>query len=229
MSGAVWHEFASGEILARELAANIADDLRGAITVQGGATLAVSGGTTPGRFFDALSAKPLDWPRVTVTLIDERDVPPVSDRSNEKLVRSRLLRGEAANAKFVGLRGGPDGSLPDAENPAARDLKLPFDVAVLGMGLDGHTASLFPDADGLQRLLDPKTYPGVYVVLASSAGETRLSWPLAAIVAAGQLYLHIEGDAKRKVAEDALSHGSELVIGRVLAATSKPSHIYWAP
>src|SRR5262249_35650299 len=106
---------------------------------------------------------------------------------------------------------------------------LPFDVAILGMGNDGHTASLFPDAEELEMLLDPTTPPGIYVVHAASAGEPRLTFPLSAIVAARTLYLHIEGDQKHKVAETALAGDPNLVIGRVLAAVAKPAQIFWAP
>jgi len=226
---AVWREFASGEALASGLAASVAGNLREAISKRGRATLAVSGGTTPGRFFDALSHEKLDWDKVTITLIDERFVPETSERSNARLVRQHLLRNEAARASFAGLyREAPDAAFAARAATAELQSALPLDVAVLGMGGDGHTASLFPDAAGLQRLLDPATPPGVLVVHAPSAGEPRLTWPLSAIVAARALYLHIEGNEKRKVAEAALSPASGLVIGRVLEAAHGAA-IFWAP
>jgi 6-phosphogluconolactonase len=224
-----WREFASGEALANGLAATVAENLRDAISERGRATLAVSGGTTPGRFFDALSSEKLDWDKVTVTLIDERFVPESSDRSNARLVRARLLRNEAANATFAGLyRRAPD--IEAAAKAATAELQsvVPLDVAVLGMGSDGHTASLFPDAAELEHLLDPATPPGIYVVHAPSAGEPRLTWPLSAIVAARALYLHIEGTEKRKLAEAAHSPATSLVVGRVLGAADGAT-IFWAP
>ena len=227
---AEWHEFASAGALANSLAASVAGDLRAAIARRGRATLAVSGGTTPGRFFDVLSGETLDWDKVTVTLIDERFVPETSDRSNAKLVRGRLIRNKAAKAGFAGLyRDAPDAGAAAHAVTAELTRLTPFDVAVLGMGGDGHTASLFPDAAELERLADPATPSGIYVVHAPSAGEPRLTWPLSAIVAARALYLHIEGNEKRKVAEAALSPASGLVIGRVLGAAPRAPTIFWAP
>jgi 6-phosphogluconolactonase len=227
---AEWQEFASREALANNLAASVAGDLRAAISKRGRATLAVSGGTTPGRFFDALSNEKLDWDKVSVTLIDERFVPENSDRSNAKLVRARLIRNEAEKAVFAGLyRHARDAEA--AADAATTELMplTPFDAAVLGMGGDGHTASLFPDAAELERLADPATPPGIYAVHAANAGEPRLTWPLSAIVAAHALYLHIEGNEKRKVAEAALSPASSLVIGRVLSAAERAPRIFWTP
>ncbi len=103
MAGTRWQRFASRAELAADLADAVADRLRAAIAAKGGASLAVSGGTTPGRFFDALSRKDLDWTKVVVTLVDERFVAPTSDRSNERLVRETLLQNEARKARFVAL------------------------------------------------------------------------------------------------------------------------------
>jgi 6-phosphogluconolactonase len=90
-----WHSFPSSEALAEALAAKVADVLESGLAERGSATLAVSGGSTPARFFDELSKRQLDWKNVVVTLVDERFVPPTSDRSNERLVRERLLQNEA--------------------------------------------------------------------------------------------------------------------------------------
>ena len=113
----------------------MAASLSTAITDRGRAQLAVSGGTTPKLFFRELAHQRIDWPRVTMTLVDERCVPVTDERSNARLVREHLLRLKAAAAKFVPL-------YRDHGNAEALG---PFDAVVLGMGTDGHTASFFPE------------------------------------------------------------------------------------
>ncbi len=151
-----------------------------AIDGRGHALIAVSGGTTPGLFFRTLAKKELDWPKVTVTLADERFVPASSPRSNAALVSENLLQDKAAAANFAGLYR-PANSADEAADQADNDLKAlawPADVVILGMGGDGHTASFFPDAEGLDRLLDPSSEKTVLPVSAPSAGEPRLTLTL---------------------------------------------------
>src|SRR5690606_1858036 len=137
-----WRIFPSREALAEALAEDVAGALRAALGHRAVASLAVSGGTTPGRFFDALSRKQLDWANVVVTLVDERFVPPSSDRSNERLVRERLLRNEARLARFMPLYSNAasvEAAAGQADAGLALFGRVP-DAVVLGMGLDGHTA-----------------------------------------------------------------------------------------
>lgn len=139
------HEFATRGELAVMLARSVASTLGEAIAARGTAFIAVSGGTTPAGFFRALSQEPLDWGKVIVTLVDERFVPENSDRSNAALVRANLLQNRAAEARFVGLYQ-PAATVEEAATQASEALKplpWPLDVAALGMGLDGHTASFF--------------------------------------------------------------------------------------
>ena len=136
---------------ARGLAAEVAGRLRSALAEQGQALLVVSGGRSPVAFLEALSEEPLDWSRITLSLADERWVPESHADSNAGLVRRHLLRGEAAKARFIGLYQ-PAASLEEAAELAdhhLHELPLPIDVLVLGMGDDGHTASLFPNSPGL--------------------------------------------------------------------------------
>ncbi len=232
MASARWRTFATREDLAARLAADVADKLREAIKANGGATLAVSGGTTPGLFFEALSHKDLDWTKVIVTLVDERFVPPSSERSNERLVREKLLRNEARLARFVGLYS----AVPDVE-AAARQAEAGIallgprlDVVVLGMGTDGHTASFFPDAPNLDALNDVAQKRGVLAVDAPSGGEPRITLTLPLLVGAGSLVLHIEGDTKRQVLDAALAQAApRLPIARVFDAAPSPIDVYWAP
>lgn len=227
---AAWRAFASRQALAEALAADVSDRLAQAIAGRGRASIAVSGGTTPKLFFEALSNADIDWPAVTVTLVDERFVPPDSPRSNERLARENLLKGRAARARFVGLwHDAPDAAGAAAAATAAlARVASPLDVAILGMGTDGHTASFFPDATTLAALLDPAGDGSVRTVDAPSAGEPRLTLPLSILAGARFLALHIEGEEKCAVAKRALS-GEPLPVGAAIAASAQPVQIFWAP
>jgi 6-phosphogluconolactonase len=226
-----WHDFADRDALAAALSGTVAERLAQAISQRGEALLAVSGGTTPGRFFTALSKTDIDWSKVTATLVDERFVPPSSPRSNAALVAAKLLRNRAAAARFVPLfrKGETVNQAADDGEKAFRALPLPFDALMLGMGGDGHTASLFPDAEGLHALLDPASPRIIMPVHAASAGEPRLTLTLAAIVRARFVGLHIEGAEKRRAFEGAMGAGEEKPIRAVIDALADPVEVFWAP
>jgi 6-phosphogluconolactonase len=196
------HAFADDAAVATALAAAVAARLDGAITTRGAAVLAVSGGTTPLRFFAELSRCALDWSAVTVTLCDERWVPPTHPRSNAKLVNGNLLQGPASAARFVPLYDAcadtPEGGCEAVQRRMAA-LAQPFDVAVLGMGEDGHTASLFPDGDRIFDALDPHTAALVLPMRAPAAGEPRITLTLPPLAAARHAFLQIEGARKLEV------------------------------
>ena len=230
----VWNSFDSPELLAGSLALTVAGQLAAAIAKRGKASLAVSGGTTPGLFFRQLSQAKIDWAKVTVTLVDERFVAISSERSNAGLVARTLLQNEAAKARFEGLHE-QAGSVDQAAEAATRRLSgvltLPFDVAVLGMGGDGHTASFFPDASTLPALLDPRGKASVAAVDAPSAGEPRLTWTLPALSDARLLILHIEGQQKKDVLLAALSTdvSVKLPVSALFDHAQTPVQIYWTP
>lgn len=226
-------EFDSPAELAAALADAVAEVLNAAIAARGHATLAVSGGSTPKRFLEALSGRDIDWPKITVTLVDERFVPPDNERSNEGLVRRHLLQGKAAAAGFVGLWRKTH-CVEEAAQQSLRDiarLPTPLDVVVLGMGTDGHTASFFADAEGLALLIDPTCPVPVLPVKAPSAGEPRLTLTLPLIAQARFLALHIEGDEKQRVLARALDGATaqELPVQAVLDHAVGPLHIFHAP
>ena len=164
-----------------------------------------------------------------VTLIDERLVPPTSPRSNARLVADKLLQGPAAAARFVPLYHGTDDGeeAADLARAALAELPWPLDVAVLGMGGDGHTASFFPDAPDLAELLAADAAKLVLHVEAASAGEHRLTLTLGKIAEAGLLALHIEGPDKRQVLDRALG-GEKLPIRAAFEAAPRPVEIFWA-
>ncbi|RWI92682.1 MAG: 6-phosphogluconolactonase [Mesorhizobium sp.] len=233
LSGAAyaWNRFADRQQLAAALAGHVAARLTKAITDRGTAFLAVSGGTTPAKFFAALSLIPIAWDKVTVTLVDERFVPPSSPRSNAGLVAANLLQNKAAAARFVPLYHEAatieDAAASDSE--PLQSLPWPLDVVVLGMGADGHTASFFPDAGNLAELIDPSSPRIVLPVHAQSAGEPRLTLSMARIVAAGFIALHIEGEDKRIAFDGAMGAGMKKPIRNVLEAAPIPVEVFWAP
>ncbi|MDR7224554.1 6-phosphogluconolactonase [Aminobacter aminovorans] len=231
MAAPRWNAFETRDELAAALAARVADTLKAAIARRGVAFLAVSGGTTPGRFFAALSKQELDWSKVTVTLVDERFVPESSPRSNAALAKANLLQNEASAASFAPLfhEAATVEKGADRADSELRALPWPLDVSVLGMGGDGHTASFFPDAAGLDALLDPASSRLVMPVHADSAGEPRLTLTLPALVGAGLVVVHIEGAEKRNVIEAALAADKALPIRTVIDRAPRAAEIYWAP
>jgi 6-phosphogluconolactonase len=224
--------FAGSEDLAAALAEAVAADLDKAIGEHGHASLAVSGGSTPKLFFEALSRHVLPWDRVFATLVDERWVPDTDARSNAALVKSRLLKNHAAGARFVPLYTGhatPEDGLPAAE-AALGEIPLPLDVAILGMGNDGHTASFFPGGDNLAAALSDAS--GLAVAMrAPGAGEPRITLTRKALLQAGALYLHIEGAEKSAVFDRAMAPGAvdDMPVRAMLHQDQADLVIYSAP
>ena len=223
------HVLPSRAELATTLAATIAGRLSDAIAKRGTGFIAVSGGSTPALLFAELSKERIDWTKVIVTLIDERLVPPDQPRSNARLVADKLLQGPASAATFIPLYHGTD----DGEEAARRaraelaGLPWPLDVAILGMGPDGHTASFFPDASNVAELLAADADLLVLPVESATAHEHRLTLTLGRIVEAGFLALHIEGPDKKEVLDRVLA-GENLPVGAAIEASPRPVQIFWA-
>jgi 6-phosphogluconolactonase len=211
--------FESRGSLSSALATDVANALQHHVRTKGSACLAVSGGTTPKLFFETLSRFDIPWSKITVTLADDRQVPETSPRSNAKLVRENLLQNSAAGAAFI----------PLFENPEAKNAPT-LDVVVLGMGGDGHTASLFPGGDHLGEAINPKTKKRLMKISAPAAGEPRLTFTLPALLDASLLCLHIEGQEKRDVLNKALAEGPvEAMPIRAVLRSKKPLTLYWSP
>lgn len=227
------HAFANGAELAGKLADKVAETLSAAIATRGSASIAVSGGSTPKAFFQALSSRSIDWDKVTVTLVDERFVPADNPRSNHLLVQENLLKDKAAAARFLPLYQAA-ASVEEAAVIATEETKAvghPFDVAILGMGNDGHTASFFPGGSNLKAALDPNTPRGIITMEAEGAGEPRLTFTFSSLQDARLLVLHIEGEGKKDVLAKAEAAGeeTEMPIRAMLRRAASPVEIYWAP
>jgi len=206
----VEHRLDNDVALAEALARDVAERLRDAIRQRGHALLAVSGGRSPVQFLQCLSQTQLDWAEVTVVLVDERCVPPTHADSNTALVRQHLLQHRATAACLVPFFQASPAD-PDDEALAALQqqaearldrLRWPVDVAVLGMGLDGHTASLFPGAPGTAHALT--TVAHCAWVRPLDADHPRLTLTLATLLRARHLALQMAGPAKQAVYARAL-------------------------
>jgi 6-phosphogluconolactonase len=195
------------------------------------ASLVVSGGSTPGPCFDLLSAKPLDWSRVVVIPSDERWVASDHTDSNERLIRTRLLKDRAHEGKVLSFfRTGVEASqAPELIDQDLGKLGKPFSVSLLGMGEDGHFASLFPDFDELQKALEPHSGVQCITVQTKGSPHLRISLTLSALLDSAHLVLLIFGEAKRVVFEAASAGGSAYPIESLFRNVRSPLTIIWAP
>lgn len=226
-----FNEFKQRELLDSALADKVADILTKAIKSNGKASIAVSGGSTPKGFFHALSKKKLAWHAITITLADERWVDNDSTDSNTKLVHEHLLQNEAVQAKFFHLKEGEfltDETLVDLNLVAEQEL-LPLDVLILGMGEDGHTASLFPCSDEITQCLALDS-PALLKVTPKTAPHQRISFSLAALVKSKHTFLHITGFGKKQVLAAALAgqESTEMPIRAFLQTPDVNTQVYWA-
>jgi 6-phosphogluconolactonase len=172
---------------------------------------------------------------VSVTLSDERWVPPTDDASNEKLIRTRLLRGKASAARFVPMKT-EQANPREAEaavSAAIAAMPRPFDITLLGMGDDGHTASMFPGADGLEQVLDTSSTVLVRAVHQPDSAKTsdRMSLTLRAILDSRLVIILIRGNAKLATYRLAIA-GEDvhtMPVRAVLQQSISPVQVWWAP
>lgn len=226
------HLFRNNTHLAEELAERIATDLQSAIDHRNKATLAVSGGSESPRLFEYLSRLSVDWARVTIAQVDERWVDEKHTDSNARLIRDHLLQRRAAKANFISMKT-EHFSPFDAEEAAAEKLSAfaqSIDVAVLGMGVDGHTASFFPHIPSLIRAMSCDAQQLCAAVSAPMARHRRMTLTLPALLRSQRLYLHIAGKQKWEVLQRAqLPAGvEELPVRSVLTLANTPPQIFYA-
>lgn len=223
------HDFVSPALLAEALAGKVAEQLRAAIEQRGVASLVVSGGRSPVMFFQCLARQSLEWSRVAISLADERWVPVEHVDSNAGLLKRYLLVGPVAKANFIGLYQ-TTATQEEAALKADEALaELPeIDVLVLGMGDDGHTASLFPDSPGLDAALRLDNPRRCLPMLAPSVPHQRLSMSRALLATARFPVLSIQGAGKLATLRTALA-GDVIADMPVRAFLHSPLDIYWCP
>jgi 6-phosphogluconolactonase len=209
----------------------IAGALHRRLDAQASASLVVSGGTTPIQCFADLAAQDIDWQRVGVLASDDRWVPSDHEDSNEKLIRENLLVGKAAAADFMPYYAAnlTIESRCDELNLDIRFAPFPFACSLLGMGADGHFASLFPDAENLAAGLDLESTNFCLPIKTQASPYLRISLTLAALSRSDDIVLLFFGDDKRAVYEEAKTSKGRYPVSRLLLQKRAPVHTYWAP
>ena len=227
-----WYEFANTDELDLQLAQQIAQQLQAAITERGSASLAVSGGRTPAGMFKVLRSSAIDWSKVIITLVDERWVSNDHADSNERLTRENLLQDCAAAATFISMVN--DAATPHAglEGIEAQfsTIKAPIDIIILGMGDDGHTASLFRNAIELEAVCASTAW--VAAVTPPAAPHQRITLTLPTIAQCRNLLVHITGEGKKALLNNAMAEQKPVTeqypIRRVIDQAASQPQVYWA-
>ncbi|WLT04693.1 6-phosphogluconolactonase [Snodgrassella alvi] len=215
------------------LATAIIANLQNAINLRNCASLAVSGGPNPVELFQILSKAQLAWEKVYITLVDERWVDKHHEDSNERLIHTHLLQNKAKAAHFISLKTVAENPYDGVDEIQARLkqlLPLPIDVLVLGMGNDGHTASLFPHAENLSKGLDMHSERMVIDMKPLTAPHDRISLTLPVILNSKHLYLQLSGKKQQQVLQQALAgiNSNDMPIRAVLHQQKLPLQIYLA-
>lgn len=224
--------------LANRLADDVAEMIGQSIDRRGRAIVAFSGGSTPKPLFNCLCQRKIDWSKVIITLVDERWVPQSNSLSNGAFLRDHLLN-KLPSVRFVPLYTAADSieqslSIVLTEYLRATDSKAaspaPFDVVVLGMGHDGHTASFFPDASNIVQLIDINQTSALLCCDSPSTQVPRVTWSLPMLLNTEFLALHFTGAAKRAVFDRAQQAGdeTELPIRAVIHQSKTPLSVYYA-
>jgi len=230
MNNLHFHRFENDDLLAYSLACKVAENLQDALAKKGEASLIVSGGSTPKKFFHELSQIDLAWEKVKIGLCDERWVAPTHPDSNEKLVRENLMVAYASKATFIGMfiEGAEAHDAQNACTQKIKDLLFPFDVIVLGMGDDAHTASLFPHNPKLNEAFESNEL--CISIEPSTAPHNRMSLTRNVILSADHLYLHFQGEKKLSLYHQALESDRrlEMPICAILHQTTTPIEVYTA-
>lgn len=231
MMSNIFNSFESKEELVKKLSFEISNRLQESIALNNKASLLVSGGNTPKLLFKNLSKMEIPWEKVTIALVDERWIEVENKDSNELLVKSYLMQNFASKAKFISMFI-PNIKACDAQELCNKNYETitPFDVIVLGMGTDAHTASLFPNNEKLEKAYDLENKSKVISIKPKTAPYERMSLTLKSILSAKSIFLHIEGEEKLKVYKKALIEENryEMPISSVLNQKEKKIEVYYS-
>ena len=230
------HRFDSRDAMLEALYQVFVDDIEQALATRSTATLLLSGGSTPVPLYRLLAKAGLDWSRVHVALVDERWVDVNNPASNERLLRENLLVDKAAEAHFVGMKNQSktpfDGARECDDN--YRSLPAPYSICLLGMGPDGHTASLFPAAEGLDEALASERHCAAIRARRSNVtGDNleRMTMTPSSLLQSRKLVLLISGDDKWAVYRQARDNPAsiDLPVSLLLHQDKSPVEVYWSP
>lgn len=227
----VEYQFSTRDQASAAAATRIASLLECTLDSQSEASLVVSGGSTPVACFEHLAGNTLEWERIHVLMSDERWVAPTDESSNEKLVRSTLLKDDAAAAHLLPVFKPEIGINARCQmlDKELDSVPQPFACTLLGMGEDGHFASLFPDAANLEVGLDLNTRASWLAIDTAASPLPRVSMTLAALLRSREIVLLIFGESKRKVLDSARESIDRYPVSRLLAQQKTPVRIFWAP
>ena len=229
-----WWEYDDAAELADAVAGDIQFVIESAIDARGSAVMALAGGKTPLPAYEKLAKAKLDWKRVTIIPSDERIVPLGDPLSNVTALGKTFIPKGARVIPVVPKATDDYKAAGRSADALMQDLHWPLDLCMLGVGGDGHTASIFPGADYDEALNGPRERRALGVMpdpLPREAPVARVTLSRAGIVTARALLIAVTGKEKRKVIEDAIKQGagSPYPIGRVLADVELPVDIHWAP
>ena len=228
-----WWDYDDAEEMAAAVASDIAFVIESAIDARGSAVIALSGGKTPIPIYAKLAEAKIDWKRVTIIPTDDRIVPLGDPLSNVTMIAKTFLPKGARVMPIVSDKAADYKAAGRSADALMQDLHWPLDLCLLGVGADGHTASIFPGPDFDEAIAGPKERRGLGVMpdpLPKDAPVPRVTLSRAAIVSAKALLIAVTGAEKRKVIEQAIKQGpsSSYPIGRVLADAELPVDIHWS-
>ena len=230
--------FTDRGVLFATLASNCQQHLQKALNKSGKTSLMVSGGSTPAPLYKALAQSNLDWRNISVALVDERWVDENHEASNEALIKRTLLTDKARLAPFTGMKNNSKSALKGSREAERyyQFLPRPFAVTIVGMGSDGHTASLFPHALGLNEALSKNNDQLTTAILATQSEVTgsnieRLSLSLNGLLQSERIIILLTGDEKLEVFRQAQQEGAieDMPIRALLHQNKTPVELYWAP
>ena len=220
----------NSESLASDLCQSIGEILTEAIRKRGRASMAVSGGGTPIRLFKEFSLLSIDWTKIDLTLADDRWVDAKNADSNELLVRAHLIKNKAAKVNFIPLKNdaktAKEGQIYSEK--MLRKITLPFDVIVLGMGSDGHTASLFPCSDELPEAMNLSNSNYLISTSPKTAPYERISLTARVILDSKNIFLHLNGSSKLHTLESAMEYKDPNKMP-IYTFLKNGLSIYWSP
>jgi 6-phosphogluconolactonase len=238
MNNLTEHFYDNRDALFEALTQYCQNALQSGCTDNGSASFMVSGGSTPAPLYQRLAKLPLPWQQIKVALVDERWVGPEHKSSNQAFIQSTLMQDNASKANFTVMKTLAATAKDGLDDTSANYAKLPqpFDLTILGMGGDGHTASIFPECDGIEQALDSQSDQLLSAITAKRSEVTgdnleRITLSLAGLLKSRQLVLLITGEEKLAVYRQALnqSNPQKMPVSAVLTQQQVPVHVFWAP